>query len=216
MKTFSVDTVVDLVLVLEDTLINISVELSYLAAHLCDAVTVDSLRLAHTEGCNLVLRKCHVCRDVILELVAIVMPCESELKTCVLHCSGIHCNRTVCSTSLCRNRNAVEKVLRNSLVPVCVELELTAEHSIVETDVESLLLLPLEGCVHIVRDCRTCDLVAIEAVSIVTTGHCRHELVVTDVLVTEHTIRCTELQEAYELRVNIEERLLVDTPSEGC
>jgi len=43
MEAFVVDAVVDLLLVLEDTLVNISVELSYFAAYLCDAVTVDSL-----------------------------------------------------------------------------------------------------------------------------------------------------------------------------
>ena len=120
--------------------------------------------------------------------MAVIMPCSCELEARVHHCCRIHCNGTVCSTSLCRNRNAIEKVLRNSPVPVCVDFELSAEHRIVHTDVKSLLLLPLDRCVHIVRDSRTCHLVAVEAVGIVSACHCSHELVVTDVLITEHTI----------------------------
>ena len=73
----------------------------------------------------------------------------------------------------------------------------------------------MDGGIDIVGNGGTGNLVATEAVGVVSTGHGVHVLVLTDVLVTEDTVAGAQLEQAHEVGIDLEERFLVDAPSRG-
>ena len=136
-----------------------------------------------------------------------------ELKTAILHRGGIHGYRSVGHTCIGRNGNAKQQILRLVLIPLSRKLDTVVEECQVDTNVSGLLFLPSDELIHISRDGRTGDRLVTEAISHVITHHSCLIHVLTDVLITEFTIAGANLEHVYDVAVDGEEILLIETPT---
>ena len=193
--------------------INPAVELTNLLAYIGCVCTRDERVGAETKRGNLVLQGAQVGTNIILQWMIVVAIGQRELKTAVLHRGSIHRHACVGKTSTGRNGNAIKKVFRDVLVPLCSELDAVVEHSDIDTSIGSLLLFPCDILIHEGRKGRTKHWDIAKAVGHVLAHHGSLELVLTDVLVTEHTVAATELQEVDDVLAYLEPRLAVDTPA---
>ncbi len=147
--------------------------------------------------------------------MVVVAVSGSELEAAVFHGGSVHSDGAVGSAGACGYGYAVEEVFGCSLEVVEVELNLVGEEVDVETDVESLLLFPLEGSIDVVGEGGASDLSAAEAVGVVATSHGVHVLILADVLVAEDAVGGADLEEVDDVAVDGEELLTVEAPAGG-
>ena len=80
-----------------------------------------------------------------LQGVITVAVCDAELKAAVLHRGSVHRNVLVGETTAVRNGYvSEEQILRFVLVPLGGELDAVIEQGQIDTDVHSLLFLPID------------------------------------------------------------------------
>ena len=209
------EELVESLVVADDAAVAETVEAAYLFAYLGAADAVGAALVGYAESCDLVLVDGGVSGYLPLDGVVVVAVCGGELEAAVLHGGGVHSYGAVGCASACGHGDAVEEVFGGSLEVVEVELNLVREEVDVETDVESLLLLPLEGCIDVVGEGGASDLGAAEAVGVVATGHGVHVLILADVLVAEDAVGGADLEEVDDVAVDGEELLTVEAPASG-
>ena len=90
---------------------------------------------------------------------------SGELKTGVVHRSGIHRYGGIGHSGLFRNRNSIQKVFAGILVPLSCKLQTIAEQSKINTHIVGLLFLPCKVIVHESGNGRTGHYVTVEIVS---------------------------------------------------
>ena len=197
-----------------DTLIDITVELTNLFSKLCDIVASDIGILAETKLHYLILKRAEVGTDLIFQRMIVVAISTAELPTTVVQSSGVHRHTGIAHTGILRNRYSVEQILRTVLEPFSSELKTVAKHGDVETNVLGDTALPLKILIDESGDSRTVNDVVAEAVAHIVAVHRGLDSVVTNIVNTNLTIACAELQQVDDILADREELLLVDTPTQ--
>lgn len=146
-------------------------------------------------------------------MVAVAV-CSRELPSAVVHRCRVHCHRRICHTGIFRHRNTVKQVLSAVHIVLGSELQTVIEHSEVETDVLRYLLLPGDILADEVGDSRTVNYIIAETVAHIVTCHGSHVSILTYILVTELSVAGAQFEHIDDILWHLEERLLIDTPSQ--